>query len=286
MRNHRLTRISAISKIPLPEECKVFNPVDFDRVSQLKNGGFGQLEIVQNNESREFFVKKTFRFFDDPRLCSMAEAEVKVNSSVTHPNIVKCLGVYSRPGTVCFLLEQMAGDMTGFKSRDEKELASISFQVLKALKDMSILHLDVKPGNILRDGNRSIFKLADFGKARVVPVEEEIVVKCGTTLYTAPEATLPGLHVLASSPAATGAYKVDVFCFGLSMLEIFHGWYPLRNVPSSSVHSLLPSILKTGSEELKSFLSNCLKTNPIERMCVEDLITHPFIVQVLYLLGK
>lgn len=77
-----------------------------------------------------------------------------------------------------------------------------------------IIHLDIKPQNILLDRNLEA-KLADFGLARLMDrdVSEVVTAVRGTPGYLAPE--LAGMSIATS--------KCDVFSYGVVLLELVAG---------------------------------------------------------------
>ncbi|KAJ1469524.1 kinase-like domain-containing protein, partial [Baffinella frigidus] len=84
------------------------------------------------------------------------------------------------------------------------------------LHSMSVIHRDLKPGNLLMSavqtpsGPQLIVKVADFGLARVQDTARTMTGGIGTSQYTAPE-------VLRSERYDN---KVDVFSFGVILWEI------------------------------------------------------------------
>ncbi|HEU4886637.1 MAG TPA: serine/threonine-protein kinase, partial [Thermoanaerobaculia bacterium] len=111
---------------------------------------------------------------------------------------------------------------------------NIAEQVLYALSvlhDRSIVHCDVKPGNILLDGARVV--LGDFGLAR--PTNERLEVGgnesvIGTLEYLAPEQAL-GRAIDA---------RTDLYALGIVLFEMLTGAVPHRR--ASSLGTLLAHI--------------------------------------------
>jgi hypothetical protein len=71
----------------------------------------------------------------------------------------------------------------------------------------SVLHLDIKPGNVFVDATLERAKLADFGWATVIASPEERtrrLERAGTTGYTAPEQWVPG----GTPTVATDLYQL------------------------------------------------------------------------------
>ncbi|KAM0021453.1 putative dual-specificity kinase TKL-Pl-4 family [Helianthus debilis subsp. tardiflorus] len=104
------------------------------------------------------------------------------------------------------------------KNRDKKlpikVVCQFALDIPKGLNyfhSKKIIHLDVKPENILIDSQNKKLKLADFGEAVFNPLELFTSGEVGSLGYMAPE-------VLSKKPYG---FKCDVYSFGicLSMLH-------------------------------------------------------------------
>ncbi|XVF18524.1 hypothetical protein REPUB_Repub11eG0029500 [Reevesia pubescens] len=80
--------------------------------------------------------------------------------------------------------------------------------------EMQILHFDIKPHNILLDENFNP-KVSDFGLAKLYSVDDSIIsltAARGTLGYMAPELFYKNIGGIS--------YKVDVYSFGMMLMEI------------------------------------------------------------------
>ncbi|KAG6391188.1 hypothetical protein SASPL_148940 [Salvia splendens] len=80
--------------------------------------------------------------------------------------------------------------------------------------DVQILHLDIKPHNILLDG-KFVPKISDFGLAKFFSIDKKAVTMTaarGTIGYVAPE--------LISRSIGEVSYKADVYSFGMLLVEM------------------------------------------------------------------
>jgi serine/threonine protein kinase len=214
-----------------------------------------------------------------PMLCKVlqsmeaAQREANILLALAHPNIVRCFGVN---GSNCLLMEYLEGPSLHqvVKSRPKRQLGisdalRISMYVGAALShvhDRGLLHLDVKPANVVVVNGRPV--LCDFGIARWQADPRPRSVR-GTEGYMAPEVCL--LEEL--TPAA------DIFGLGVTLYELLTGTmpfpdkkddepYPQTLQPPSSVRKHR-SALPVGLEEL---VLSCLSLDPKARPSVAVLL--------------
>ncbi|XP_019193127.1 PREDICTED: G-type lectin S-receptor-like serine/threonine-protein kinase SD2-5 [Ipomoea nil] len=152
-------------------------------------------------------------------------AEMETIGSIHHvTNLVKLIGFCDEKSHRLLVYEHMANgslDRWIFNENQEYGLTwhakkRIMLDIAKGLAylhedcDRKIIHLDIKPQNILLDQNFNA-KVADFGLSKLVEKDQsKVVTKIrGTPGYIAPE---------WASLVITE--KVDVYSFGIVMLEI------------------------------------------------------------------
>jgi serine/threonine protein kinase len=162
--------------------------------------------------------------YDDPSITSRFLREVRsLHNMGDHPNIVKyisCDLVEERPVLITEFFPSMNLSEMIFGSKLPVEWALRAFvSILKALHhahSKGIIHRDVKPPNVLTDGN--VVKITDFGLAKpLVPeaghtqvtMHDQIV---GTPAYMAPEQADPRL-------GGVGEWT-DIYQLGLTLFEM------------------------------------------------------------------
>lgn len=100
--------------------------------------------------------------------------------------------------------------------------------LLNHLRDMGIVHCDLKPGNILVDTDRNVH-LIDFGLSlrQATPDERTILFPLG---FAAPELLLNRLHLVD--------HRTDYFALGIVLWRLYAGKLPLTH-PNPSIFTNL-----------------------------------------------
>ena len=132
-----------------------------------------------------------------------------------------------------------------------------------------IIHRDIKPENILLDSNNSV-KLADFGWSNFFNEDRRRLTYCGTPEYLAPEMIKQVGH----------DKSLDIWNIGVLMFELLTGTPPFEG---ANQNELFENILnfrikwpKGFSGVARDLVSKLLKTNPAERISLDEVVNHPW----------
>jgi WD40 repeat protein len=183
------------------------------------------------------------------------EREARNAARMQHPNIVTVFEVGSRDGLHFFSMRLVEGhSLSTLLKRGERFAPKVAAEMLRTIAEavayahsLGVLHLDLKPGNVLIDGNGTPH-VADFGLARrfdsaAMVANDEI---SGTPSYMAPE------QAQVRSSRLTAA--TDVWGMGAILYELLTGTPPFRAETAQATLKL--------PLDLEAIVLRCLARNP------------------------
>lgn len=204
------------------EEIRTFTN-SFEKV--LGSGGFGTVYEGVLEDGTMIAVKKLELARQGAK---EFYAEVAILGIIHHWNLVQLLGFCAEESHKILIYEHMPNGSLDRWLFDESKIQFLTWPirfniVLGTARGLAylhqecrykIIHLDVKPQNILLDEN-FVAKVSDFGMARLMSRKESRVVTTmrGTPGYLAPEWLLE----------CAITEKSDIYSFGMVVLEIIAG---------------------------------------------------------------
>jgi serine/threonine-protein kinase len=207
---------------------------------------------------------------NDPAAMARLRGEVRVARQVSHPNVCRVYDLSEAETPNFITMEHVDGeDLASIFRRLGRPTKEKALQIarqlcagLAAAHERGVLHLDLKPANLMIDGRGQV-RIMDFGVAAFVQEIRSVKGAAGTPGYMAPE-QLAGGAVSARS---------DIYSLGLVLYELFTGqrafraesideWKRVHAVerpaePSSLVDDLDPSV--------EQVILRCLEKDPEER---------------------
>lgn len=178
--------------------------------------------VDQANQHRKVAIKVFTKDESRDDRITRAIAEAKALRDLRHPNIVKVYAIGTTGGQPYVVMELLDGgslkdaadEATAMAEERVLEIAIDIAEALKRTSERGMLHLDVKPGNILFDSH-GVPKLLDFGYAAVTAdmAANEIL---GTPYYVAPELVR----------RMTPDHRCDIYSLGATMYHLATGRPP------------------------------------------------------------
>ncbi|KAI3829995.1 hypothetical protein L1987_04127 [Smallanthus sonchifolius] len=245
----------------------------------IGKGSFGTVNLAVDKPNGAVFAVKSVNQ-NSGRFSEALENEIRILKSLSSDYIVGYRGddVTTENSAVYrnLHMEYMPGGTVADldKRVDDVTVRSYTRCIVSALSYIharNIIHCDVKGKNVLVESG--VAKLADFGSA----VESGGPVSGsgtrGSPLWMAPE-------------VVRGEYQgpeSDVWSLGCTVIEMVTGkpaWQDrgVDTLCQIGFSKELPKLPAHISDELRDFISKCLKRNRLERWSCDQLLQHPFLL--------
>ncbi|XP_059292626.1 G-type lectin S-receptor-like serine/threonine-protein kinase SD2-5 [Lycium ferocissimum] len=238
---------------------------DFSR--KLGEGGFGSVYEGTLSNGIKIAVKRL------DRLDQVKDSFL----SIPHVNLVKFIGFCAEKDHRVLIYEYMVNgslDRWIFREKQENELTwhtrkRIIADIAKGLAylhdecSQKIIHLDIKPQNILLDQNFNA-RISDFGLSKLIEKDTSKVVTRmrGTPGYLAPEWLRSEI-----------TEKVDVYAFGIVLLELLCGRKNVdRSQADEDVHLLSVFRRKAEEEQLMDMVDQNNEDMQINKQAATELM--------------
>uniref|UniRef100_A0A7S1PF91 Protein kinase domain-containing protein n=1 Tax=Percolomonas cosmopolitus TaxID=63605 RepID=A0A7S1PF91_9EUKA len=282
---------------------------DYTILHTLGSGAYGKVKLCMDARNRAFAIKVMnksllgrVRQQGGGNALENVQQEVAILKRLRHPNIVRLFEVIDDPqNDKLFLVMEaiengpvlkMNDDGTSSDMLTEAKARQYLFDIvhgLDYLHSQGIVHHDIKPENLLVDGNDKV-KLTDFGVSQDVSNMQEDDsddgshasndskphFTGGTPAFSPPELATPNVP-FDGKIADIWSLGVTLFIFvfghipfdGSSLIEIYRN---IRNQPLEIPN--LPAV----SNELKDLLSCMLEKDPQKRITISDIKTHSWML--------
>jgi tRNA A-37 threonylcarbamoyl transferase component Bud32 len=251
-------------------------PIPFGDYTIEKEIGRGAMGIVYR--ARQESLKRTVAvkmirstLLTDREDIARFKMEAEAAASLDHPNIVPIYEIGEHEdqhyfsmrliedGTLKDRLEEFRSD----QGRAVSLMATVA-RAVHAAHQRGVLHRDIKPGNILIDGDGEPH-LTDFGLAKQIESNSSMTLSgqiLGTPFYMAPEQAESGGKTLTTA--------ADIYSLGAVIYELLTGTVPHRG------ESLVETLRLVAGEEPKSPRTiNATISRDLEAVCLKCLEKEP-----------
>jgi serine/threonine protein kinase len=241
------------------------------------SGGMGVVYKAENVADQKIVAVKILKpdmVARNPEYVELFEKEVKIVQGLRHPHIVEVLDNGKDDDLSFMVMEWIEGksieDVIAQKQLSLSSIINIFEQICSAIAfahERKIIHLDIKPGNILLLEDRSpdeFVKVIDFGLARVVSKESGTTVTRfrGTHQYCAPEQF-----------GGKVSHRSDIYSLGVTLYYLLTGVIPFgasyinaKIYPNLELPEI-PSVVRQRNLPLKldNVIKKALNKNPALR---------------------
>ena len=298
-------QINAAGGISSPLCKKEFPGLALHQIAQLHelgSGASGQVKLARHIPSGRLLALKVLNGIATRETRHLLVNELRVLCKLQHPNLVPYYDCFQLDGVAYLALKFMDGGSLehccsryrqslssgGRAGLPELVLGSVAAQALCGLAHLhakALIHLDLKPANVLIDSTTGTVALADFGITKDVRHEErgQASAFVGTAAYMAPE-RLVGQQYSSSA---------DMWALGMVLVECAQGHHPWGAAASyldmvvdiSDGHGQPPQLTDTEarrfSAPLHEMTAALLRPVAAERPTAGALLCHEFILRAL-----
>ena len=258
-------------------------------LGMVGEGGMATVFVGRDSVlKREVAVKMLApKLADDSTARKRFTREAEAIAAVNHPNIVNVYHVGEIPGRSIpyFVMQFVDGPTLGMGALRGRMLTEVRVrrlmadvaEGLAAAHRRKVFHRDIKPNNIVLDGETGRAMVLDFGisaaygsrrrKSLGSKLTEEGMY-LGTPTYMSPEQ--------ANAEEVTG--KSDVYSLGVLAFELLVGHPPFEGTPVAIVAAHMEKaaprvdeLRSDVSEELATLVARCLDKNPARRPSAEEI---------------
>lgn len=268
-------------------------------------GSSPRVKLAKDEKTGQVVAIKMVKLTAPQEKLDSVRAEAMILAELTGDHILKQCDyfekvLYEKTGgksyEVCAMVLEYAplGDFFEYISQSggfrEPIARTLMLQVLKAVKtchDRAIAHRDIKPQNLLLDGEYNL-KLADFGFALSNVTSREVIRKesfIGTETFAAPE--------IYSNASSYDPKAADIFALGVTLFIMRCGVYPFQKASLSDrfyaliaggdlaqfwrIHTIRRADAKVKSivsSDFKDLISKMLSPDPAARPTVDEVFKH------------
>eukprot|EP00117_Sycon_ciliatum_P012493 scpid79881/ scgid13539/ Death-associated protein kinase 3; DAP-like kinase; MYPT1 kinase; Zipper-interacting protein kinase len=261
---------------------------DYDSKALLGRGAFAN---VYRGTRLSDQCSVAVKFMEKPRSSSRdyqekietMRRELNIMQSLDHPDVVELLGKFEDTAS-CIIVQELVpgGELFDYLTEKEtlEEIVAMEFikQLLGVLHylhaTLRVMHLDIKPENLLLNADHTKLKLIDFGLAHHYDPSKPLKKMIGTPEFLSPE--------ICSFDAITPV--TDIWAMGVLTYIMLTGYSPylgdddqetIGNVSQNEPPDFDDEEITTAlSEDSLDFLKYCLQPSVRKRPTAEQCLGH------------
>ncbi|XP_046864995.1 myosin light chain kinase, smooth muscle-like isoform X2 [Xenia sp. Carnegie-2017] len=255
---------------------------DYTICEELGRGKFGFVKRIKRISTNEQFAAKWIKINEKTK--NNVLEEIKIMEKLDSKRVIKLHNVYETSKSYILVMEFVTGGelferIASEETVTEKECVHYMRQLLEGLQyihRMNIVHLDLKPENIVCVSKYSWnIKLIDFGLAKELKPGTIVKTMQGTPEFVAPEIINYDPIHLASDMWSVGVIAY-ILVSGLSPFLGDDDNDTLTNVTAGTYDFEDEAFMNVG-HEVKDFIEKLLQKSPRKRKTAEECLKHEWI---------
>lgn len=256
---------------------------DFEIGKPLGRGKFGKVYLARERRTKYIVALKVLS--KNQLLKSGVEhqlrREIEIQAHLRHRHILRMYGYFYDNKNIYLILEYSPGGelykkLTArgqFSERTSARFISDLSMAMKYCHSKHVIHRDIKPENLLLGANNEV-KIADFGWSVHAPTSRRNTL-CGTLDYLPPEMVEGREH----------DEQVDTWALGVLLYEFLVGSPPFETESHGATYKRIQRVdirWPLGlPDDAKDLISKLLKKDPRQRLPLECVPKHPFVLRCL-----
>eukprot|EP01116_Phalansterium_solitarium_P008959 TRINITY_DN22936_c0_g1_i1.p1 TRINITY_DN22936_c0_g1~~TRINITY_DN22936_c0_g1_i1.p1 ORF type:complete len:525 (-),score=169.82 TRINITY_DN22936_c0_g1_i1:227-1801(-) len=248
-------------------------PPEIEIIEEIGHGSFGKV-YKGRCRSKNVAVKVLHKQSFDKRTIAAFQNEIRLMSTIYHPNICLFMGASLTPGKCMIVTELLQTDIEHLLKRRRGQIPLLT--KMKMMRDTALgvnwlhmrnpifIHRDLKSSNLLVDDNFNV-KVCDFGLSQLLErnqmAQDKLNAK-GTPLWMAPE-------VMNFEKFNE---KCDVYSYGIVLWEVLTEQEPFAQYQTFESFKLAvcgrherPPISDAIEPSLKRLIQQCWQPDPSKR---------------------
>jgi len=258
----------------------------YRRIEECGKGKFGKVFHVKSKDVGKCFASKHIRSRQREQKQKVL-CEIRLLKKISHPQIVKFIEAFESFNEIIIVTEFLNGgelfDRIASEEFEitEEECCLFLRQICRGveyLHKQTILHLDLKPENIVCQSKKSsVIKIIDFGLAKEVKPGQKEKTMGGTPEFVAPE--IVNYDYVTTS--------TDMWAIGVITYILLSGFSPFMGENDAETFSNVVNVAYDFDEpefdiissNAKDFIAHLLMKNPRTRLTASQCLEHSWLME-------